>query len=151
MLGPLRRLLARLRRAPPPPPPPRPRGKHEGLSVKERLRRYKGGHVTLRGDVVQSKPERRIADFLFKRGIDYVYEAQLAGATPDFLLPAHNVVIEHWGLDLTKYREKRMMKTRLYASRGYRLVETERKDLPRLERVLEARLRKVAPEVFDRG
>lgn len=125
------------------PPSPVPRGKHADLPVKERLRRYKGGHVTMRGEVVQSKPELRIANFLFKRGIAYVYEAQLEGATPDFLLPEHNVVIEHWGMDHSKYREKRAMKTRLYLSRGYKLVETEKKDVPHLERVLEARLRKV--------
>lgn len=131
------------------PPSDLPRGKHAGLPVRERLRRYQGGHVTLAGEVVQSKPELRIANFLFKRDIPYVYEAQLAGATPDFLLPDHKVIIEHWGMDHTKYREKRAMKTRLYASRGYRLVETEKKDVPHLERVLEARLRKVAPELFE--
>lgn len=122
-----------------------PRAKHEGLSVKQRLGLYKGGHVTLAGEVVQSKPELRIANFLFKRGIRYVYEAKLEGATPDFLLPEHNVIIEHWGMTRTKYYEKRMMKTRLYRSRGYILVETEKKDVPSLERVLEARLRKAVP------
>lgn len=132
------------------PVPEVPRGKHEGLSVKERLARYKGGHVTLGGEVVQSRPELRIANFLFKRGIRYVYEAKLEGATPDFYLPEHNLIIEHWGLTRTKYREKREMKKRLYLSRGYRLVETEKKDVPNLERVLEARLRKVVPGVFDR-
>lgn len=125
------------------------RGKHAGLSVHERLRRYPEGHVTLAGDVVQSKPELRIANFLFKRGIRYVYEAQLAGATPDFYLPEHRVIIEHWGMTHTKYLEKREAKRRIYLSRGYRLVETEKKDVPHLERVLEARLRKVAPELFE--
>lgn len=125
-----------------PPARPVPRAKHEGLSVKDRLRLYKGGHVTLAGEVVQSKPELRIANFLFKRGIRYVYEAKLEGATPDFFLPEHNVIIEHWGMTRTKYREKREMKKRLYLSRGYTLVETEKKDVPHLERALEARLRK---------
>lgn len=125
-----------------------PPGKHEGLSVKERLARYKGGHVTLGGEVVQSRPELRIANFLFKRGIRYVYEARLEGATPDFYLPEHNLIIEHWGLTRTKYREKREMKKRLYLSRGYTLVETEKKDVPHLERVLEARLEKAVPGIF---
>ncbi|HVM45066.1 MAG TPA: hypothetical protein VM582_03935 [Candidatus Thermoplasmatota archaeon] len=97
---------------------------------------------------MQSKPELRIANFLFKRGIPYVYEAKLEGATPDFFLPGHNVIIEHWGMTHTKYREKREMKKRLYLSRGYALVETEKADVPHLERVLEARLRKVAPRLF---
>lgn len=130
-----------------PPARPVPSAKHEGLSVKERLARYKGGHVTLAGEVVQSKPELRIANFLFKRGIRYVYEAKLEGATPDFYLPEHHVIIEHWGLTRTKYREKREMKKRLYLSRGYKLVETEKKDVPNLERVLESRLEKAVPGI----
>ena len=139
------------RKAPAKPAPPALRAKHEGLSVKERLARYKGGHVTLGGEVVQSKPELRIANFLFKRGIRYVYEAKLEGATPDFYLPEHNVIIAHWGLTRTKYREKREMKKRLYLSRGYKLVETEKADVPNLERVLEARLRKAVPGLRREG
>lgn len=129
------------------------RGKHHGLPVKERLRRYTGGHVTLGGEVVQSKPELRIANFLFKRGVRYVYEAQLPDvrASPDFYLPDSNVVIEHWGMTHSRYREKRAMKTRMYLSRGYRLVETQKEDVPHLERVLEARLLKADPTVFSRG
>lgn len=151
MLGPLRRWLQRFRRKPAKPeakPSEAPKAKHAGLSVRQKLERYPEGHVTLAGDVVQSKPERRIADFLFKHKIRYLYEAQLEGATPDFYLPDHNIVIEHWGMDHSKYREKRAMKTRLYLSRGYKLVETEKKDVPYLERALESRLRKVAPELF---
>ena len=140
------RLVRLWKREPARPPPPR--AKHEGLPVKERLRRYKGGHVTLGGEVVQSKPELRIANFLFKRGIPYIYEAKLEGATPDFFLPDHNLIIEHWGLTRTKYREKREMKKRLYLSRGYTLVETEKKDVPHLEHALESRLRKAAPGLF---
>lgn len=130
-----------------------PRGKHDGLAVKERLRRYAGGHVTLGGEVVQSKPELRIANFLFKRGVRYVYEAQLddVRASPDFYLPDSNIVIEHWGMTHSKYREKRAMKTRLYLSRGYKLVETEKADVPRLERVLESRLLKADTGVFSPG
>lgn len=150
MAGSLWRKLVRLWRRSALPALP-PRAKHAGLSVKERLSRYTRGHVTLGGEVVQSGPERRIADLLFKRGVPYVYEAELDGATPDFLLPDTNIVIEHWGMEHTKYREKRAMKTRLYLSRGYKLVETEKKDVPHLERVLEARLLKVDPDLFSRA
>lgn len=126
------------------------RPKAEGRSIKEQIKRYGARNITLGGEVVQSGPERRIADFLHKRGIRYVYEMQLAGATPDFYLPDFHIIIEHWGMDHAKYREKRMMKAKLYRARGFRLVETEKKDVPRLEAVLEARLRKVEPGIFDR-
>lgn len=139
-------------RAPPQLPGPGLPGrpKAEGRSVKEQIKRYGARNLTLGGEVVQSAPERRIADFLYKRGIRYVYEMQLPGATPDFYLPDFNIIVEHWGMDHPKYREKRMMKVKLYRSRGFRLVETEKKDVPRLEAVLEARLRKVEPGIFDR-
>ncbi|GEM_PF-6041850 len=145
------RLLA-LRRAAPRPaqgavPEIRPRPKP---SVKEELGR-RGGHVTLNREVVRSKPELRIANFLFKRGVRYLYEPQLEGATPDFYLPDSNVVIEHWGMEHSRYRRRRAEKTALYRSRGYVVVETEKIDVPRLERVLEARLLKADPDVFRRG
>lgn len=108
----------------------------------------RGRLVTLRGEVVQSKPELRIANWLFKQGIAYEYEPVMEGAMPDFWLPQWNVIIEHWGMDHSKYRYHRAKKTRMYHSRGYILVETEKKDVPRLELVLEARLRKAAPGLF---
>ena len=148
MLGRLWRWLFPGRDQPAARPPP-PAGKYAGLTIKERLARYEGGHVTLGGEVVQSKPELRIANFLFKRGIRYVYEAKLEGATPDFYLPDAHVIIEHWGMTHSKYRHKRAMKTRIYLSRGYTLVETEKKDVPYLERALENRLRKAAPALFE--
>lgn len=127
-----------------------PVGKHDHLTRQQRIAKYGHKFVTMRGDVVQSGPERRIADFLFRKGIPYVYEMQIPGATPDFYLPEENIVVEHWGMEHTKYREKRAMKTRLYLSRGYRLVQTEKKDVKRLEVVLESRLLAVDPGIFER-
>lgn len=139
------------RRAVPQAARPLPRAKHQGLSIKDRLGRYEGGHVTLGGEVVQSKPELRIANFLFKRKVRYVYEAMLEGATPDFYLPDSHIILEHWGMTHSRYRETRAKKTRIYLSRGYTLVETEKKDVPHLERVLESRLLKADPEIFSRA
>lgn len=124
----------------------RPRAR---MSVKEELGK-RGGHVTLNREVVRSKPELRIANFLFKRGVRYVYEPQLDGATPDFYLPDSNIVLEHWGMQHTRYRRRRAEKSALYRSRGYVVVETEKVDVPRLERVLEQRLLAADPEIFVR-
>jgi very-short-patch-repair endonuclease len=143
----LRRLFRPIERAP---EARAPVGKHDHLSRGERIDKYGHKHVTMRGDVVQSGPERRIADFLFRKGIPYVYEMQIPGATPDFFLPEENIIVEHWGMEHSKYREKRAMKTRLYRSRGYTLVETEKRDVKRLELALEARLRAVDPGIFER-
>ena len=114
-------------------------------SVREALKG--GGHVTINREVVRSRPEKRIADFLFRRGVRYLYEPDLDGATPDFYLPDSNIIVEHWGMRHTKYIERRMKKVRMYRSRGYVVVETEREDVARLERVLELKLLAADPDV----
>ncbi|HEX2022640.1 MAG TPA: hypothetical protein VHH36_07995, partial [Candidatus Thermoplasmatota archaeon] len=144
------------RRAPEGLPPPRGAVPERASEVPQKKRikdlvRERGRHVTIRREVVRSKPELRIANFLHKRGVRYEYEPQLPGATPDFYLPDSNIVLEHWGMEHTRYLRRRMEKTRIYRARGYVLVETEKRDLPRLERVLEARLLKADPHVFERG
>ena len=145
----LRRLL---RRTPPPEAPARaPVGKLDHLTRGERIAKYGHRNVTMRGDVVQSGPEVRIANFLHRKGVRYVYEWSIPGATPDFYLPDSNIVIEHWGMTHSRYRQRRAEKTRIYLSKGYKLVETEKKDVPRLELVLEQRLLKADPLVFERG
>lgn len=145
----LRRLFARSPPADAPPAAPPPVGKMDHLTRQQRIAKYGHRHVTMRGDVVQSKPEVRIANFLHRKGVRYVYEYSLPGATPDFFLPDHNIVIEHWGMSHSRYRQRRAEKTRLYLSKGFKLVETEKKDVPRLELVLEQRLLKADPRVFD--
>jgi hypothetical protein len=140
----LRRATPRRREGAVPEFRPRPKP-----SVREELGK-RGGHVTLNREVVRSKPELRIANFLFKRGVRYLYEPQLDGATPDFYLPDSNVVIEHWGMVHSRYRRRRAEKTALYRSRGYVVVETEKIDVPRLERVLAERLLRADPDVFTR-
>jgi len=140
----LRRAMPRAKVGAVPEMRPRPKS-----SVREELGR-RGGHVTLNREVVRSKPELRIANFLYKRGVPYLYEPQLDGATPDFYLPDSNIVLEHWGMEHTRYRRRRAEKTAIYRSRGYVLVETEKIDVPRLERVLEQRLLAADPLIFTR-
>lgn len=156
----LQRLLHWLRRRPadarvgPPPPPggtrpvalPMPHAKALREQIRER-----GRHVTYNKEVVRSKPELRIANFLYRKGVRYVYEMPIEGATPDFYLPDSNILIEHWGMEKPRYKRRRMEKTKLYRARGYVVVETDKSDVPRLERVLEKRLLKADPHVFERS
>lgn len=120
------------------------------MALKQRIRE-RGRLVTLNKEVVRSKPELRIANFLFRRGVRYVYEMPIAGATPDFYLPDSNIIIEHWGMTRTRYTQRRMEKTRMYRARGYLFVETTKADLPVLEKVLELRLLRADPHVFERA
>jgi len=59
--------------------------------------------TTKRGERVKSNTERRIADLLYSRGINYEYEKPvriwfLTRVRPDFYLPDYDVYIEYHGL-----------------------------------------------------
>ena len=145
----------RRRREPALPPPrgsvPQARESPYPKSVRDQIREKGSKLVTHRREVVRSKPELRIANFLHRKGVRYVYEMPIEGATPDFYLPDSNVIVEHWGMEHARYKRRRMEKTRMYRARGYVVVETTKADVPKLERVLEARLLKADPHVFERG
>lgn len=61
--------------------------------------------TTLRGEIVKSKGERYIADFLFLHGIKYQYEKGYIWNgrvyKPDFTIYAIDkmIILEHWGID----------------------------------------------------
>jgi len=101
---------------------------------------------TLRGELVRSRSEARIADLLHLRGIAYEYEPTISGFRPDFYVREWNLIIEYWGLDTAEYQERRALKTRSYFANGYKLVSLEPKNWPDLEKEL---LRKLY--YFDRG
>ena len=63
--------------------------------------------TTLTGEVVRSRAEQRIADYLTKNNIAYQYEKTAKTdaiifkekiSRPDFFLPLYDVFIEYWGL-----------------------------------------------------
>jgi hypothetical protein len=63
--------------------------------------------VTLRGETVKSIGEKRIADYLERNNIRYVYEKEARTkalffsqkiSSPDFYLPEYDVYVEYWGL-----------------------------------------------------
>lgn len=69
----------------------------------------KRGFLTAKGDIVKSKEERVIADWLYYNGVDYEYERAYEHDTatqyhrqyhPDFFYPGANVYHEHFALDV---------------------------------------------------
>ncbi len=63
---------------------------------------------TLRGELVKSMDELKIANFLAQHGVPYQYQPNYEAPTatrqhrqyrPDFYLPGHGVYIEHFGID----------------------------------------------------
>lgn len=96
---------------------------------------------TLKGDLVRSKAEKHIADFLFRRKIQYEYEPHLKLGTktvrPDFYLPDQGVYIEFWGLvSQPEYVARMRWKLRLYHQFRIKLVSLYQTDLTNMEEYL---------------
>ncbi len=99
------------------------------------------GFRTLKGDVVKSRSEVILANWLFYNGVDYRYEepykidtadAQHRQYKPDFYLPGPDVYLELWGLnalgeprkDFVGYKEGMAWKRSVHAAHGTTLLET---------------------------
>lgn len=98
---------------------------------------------TLKGEAVKGFGECDIANFLFKNGIEYRYEATYstplqspdrAPYRPDFFLPELGIYIEHFGtdrqgntapyIDRHKYQTDMAWKRKVHAEGGTTLIET---------------------------
>ena len=112
----------------------------EGKDSRDRSTR-KEGFWTLQGEVVKSRGELLIANWLFYNGVQYVYERRYEKSTadqnyrqytPDFYIPAANAYLEHWALDekgapppsFQGYRESMEWKRQLHIEHGTTLLET---------------------------
>lgn len=99
------------------------------------------GFKTLQGEVVRSKGEQIIANWLFFHGIEYLYETAYEHKTadaehsqyhPDFYFPAIKTYYEHWALDargypppsFEGYAAGMLWKKDLHALHGTSLIET---------------------------
>ena len=102
----------------------------------------KNGFLTLNGELVKSQGELAIANWLFKNGVEYLYEPIYKYVTadkehrqyqPDFYLSKYDIYIEHYALDHNgnppkafgeKYRQSIEWKRILHETKKTRLVET---------------------------
>lgn len=98
------------------------------------------------GTLVQSKGEKRIAEWLTHHTITYRYDNKyrIIGEfqiRPDFYLPELDVYIEYWGLDTAKYKMAMYKKQTLYQQQGKKLISVYPNDLPHLDTHLKSKLR----------
>ena len=101
----------------------------------------KTGFWTLNNEIVKSRGEQLIANWLFYNGVQYVYEGPYEVDTadpqhrqyqPDFYLPGANAYLEHWALDangepppeFVGYKEGMVWKRQVHATNGTTLLET---------------------------
>lgn len=92
---------------------------------------------TQKGDIVRSRAESQIADFLFQHDISYVYEPEITLGTqtlhPDFYLLDEDVYLEYWGLvPDPRYVEKMWKKLNLYQAFQIRVISLFQGDLSHL-------------------
>lgn len=104
------------------------------------------GFRTLRNEVVKSRGERLLANWLFYNGVNYRYEAPYEVDTsdaqhrqykPDFYYPDINAYHEHWALDrnghppkeFTNYLQDMAWKRATHAEHGTALLETTTAEL----------------------
>ncbi len=107
---------------------------------------HRDGFRTLAGQVVKSKGERLIADWLFYNGVEYVYEGSYEIDTadaahrqyhPDFFYPTISIYHEHFALDrdgqppkaFVGYLDGVHWKRALHAQHGTALIETTMAEL----------------------
>jgi len=110
--------------------------------------------VTLRGEVVRSRSEKAIADWLSRNGIRYVYEYPAMThsdsrmiSRPDYYLPDYDVYVEYWGLANlpcgatgSRYRRSMRWKTEQYRRHGVGVISLCPAELRNLDAVLRSRL-----------
>lgn len=101
----------------------------------------RSGFWTLKGDVVKSRGELLIANWLFYMGVQYVYEGpyqvDVADPThrqyrPDFYFPDIDVYLEHWAIDergeppasFQGYKESMAWKRRIHELNKTTLLQT---------------------------
>lgn len=99
--------------------------------------------VTDKGEVVQSKKEKRVADYLNSKGIKYEYEREINidgdRMLTDFYLPDYDVYIEYWGLDKLQnddgdeYRRRKAEKIALYDKHNLKLISINEDNIDDIE------------------
>jgi hypothetical protein len=97
------------------------------------------------GTLVQSKGERRIAEWLSANSIAYRYDERFRiidgyAIRPDFYLPEFDVYIEYWGMDTADYKIGMLKKQKLYQETGKRLISIYFQDFARIEAELAKKL-----------
>lgn len=120
-------------------------------------------YETLRGETVNSRAEKLIADFLHTHQVEYQYESladwaetgdERGAYRPDFYLPEHDVYVEHFGIDESgevaewfgqstgEYVSDIFWKREEFSSSEHELVETYQfeYDTGRLKRAVRHRL-----------
>ncbi|RMG39515.1 MAG: hypothetical protein D6732_04115 [Methanobacteriota archaeon] len=114
------------------------------LKVKQHFSPY-GKYSQVDGKFYRSNAEAKIARFLTKRNIKFIYEFPIKKTKfkTDFYLVDYDIYVEYWGLtdlqnrDGDRYRETHRRKIRIYQTLGLNLISIYPKDLNHLPRIFQ--------------
>ena len=78
------------------------------------------------GDTVKSRAELIVANWLFYRGIDFIYEKKAPTkerVISDFYLTQSEIYIEFWGLETPQYLKRKSKKIKIYKKNRLKLIQ----------------------------
>lgn len=98
------------------------------------------------GHYVRSRGEVIVANWLYNNDIMFAYEKRLPiveEAYSDFYIKEKKVFIEVWGLESTKYLERKAKKIQMYNDNGFKLVGLDDSDIENIDDFLPLKLAKL--------
>ena len=78
------------------------------------------------GNTVKSRAELIVANWLFYRGIDFIYEKKVPTkerVISDFYLTQSEIYIEFWGLETPQYLKRKSKKIKIYKKNRLKLIQ----------------------------
>ena len=78
------------------------------------------------GDTVKSRAELIVANWLFYRGIEFIYEKKVPTkerVISDFYLKQSEIYIEFWGLETPQYLKRKSKKIKIYKKNRLKLIQ----------------------------
>ena len=118
------------------------------------------GIITIRGELVKSVAEAKIANYLFRHGIDYQYEKVYDRIVedrkvykPDFTLDlaGSNVYLEYFGMDDEKYNRIKERKIEFHKRFNNRFIFLDNTSIDKIEEKLDYELKKLGFVYKDRS
>ena len=78
------------------------------------------------GNTVKSRAELIVANWLFYRGIEFIYEKKTPTkerVVSDFYLTQSEIYIEFWGLETPQYLKRKSKKIKIYKKNRLKLIQ----------------------------
>ena len=106
-------------------------------------KQFDAEYRTQSGHDVRSRGEVIVADWLYSHFFSFSYEKRLPIVEElysDFFLNKEKLYIEVWGLESTKYLDRKEKKIKMYAENGYKMIGLDDDDIKNIDDFLPLKL-----------